>query len=51
MRKTRVEVVRAVIWRWRVVCGVRGRGRESCLGLSVGETVSGEVDEGSGGGG
>ena len=37
VRKTIVEVSRGVICKWRVVCGERGRGMESCLGWSVGD--------------
>ena len=33
-----VDVSRGVICAWRVVCGERGRGIESCWGWSVGET-------------
>ena len=36
VRKTIVDVSRGVICIWRVVCGERGRGTESCLGWSVG---------------
>lgn len=36
VRKTMVEVSRGVICMWRVVCGERGSGMESCWGWSVG---------------
>ena len=38
VRKTKVDVSRAVICMWRVVCGERGRGMESCWGWRVGAT-------------
>ncbi len=37
VRKTMVHVVRRVICTWRVVCGERGRGIESCWGWRVGD--------------
>ena len=37
VRKTIVDVSRGVICKWRVVCGERGRGMESCFGWSVGD--------------
>lgn len=37
VRKTMVDVSRGVICMWRVVCGDRGRGTESCWGWSVGD--------------
>lgn len=55
-RKTIVDVLRGVICAWRVVCGERGRGMESCWGWSVGDTEvevavldSGGVCAGAGG--
>lgn len=36
VKKTMVDVARGVICIWRVVCGERGRGTDSCLGWSVG---------------
>lgn len=36
VRKTIVDVSMGVTCIWRVVCGERGRGTESCLGWSVG---------------
>lgn len=37
VKKTIVDVLRGVICMWRVVCGERGRGMESCWGWSVGD--------------
>ena len=37
VRKTIVDVSRGVTCKWRVVCGERGRGMESCFGWSVGD--------------
>ena len=37
VRKTIVDVSRRVICKWRVVCGERGRGMESCFGWRVGD--------------
>ncbi len=37
VRKTMVDVARRVICTWRVVCGERGRGIESCWGWRVGD--------------
>lgn len=34
VRNTMVDVSRGVICRWRVVCGERGSGTESCWGWS-----------------
>ena len=39
VRKTMVDVSRGVICIWRVVCGERARGTESCWGCSVGDAV------------
>lgn len=50
VRKTIVDVSMGVIWIWRVVCGERGRGTESCLGWSEGiAEVMAAVVVGSGG--
>ncbi len=37
VRKTMVDVARRVICTWRVVCGERGRGIESCWGWREGD--------------
>ena len=37
VRKTIVDVSRGVICKWRVVCGERGRGIQSCFGWRVGD--------------
>lgn len=37
VKKTIVDVSRGVICRWRLVCGERGSGTESCWGWSVGD--------------
>lgn len=39
VRKTMVDVSRGVICIWRVVCGERARGTESCWGCSVGDAM------------
>lgn len=50
VRKTIVDVFRGVICIWRVVCGERGRGTESCLGWGVGiAEVTAAAAVGSGG--
>ena len=38
-----VDFSRGVICMWRVVCGERGRGTESCWGWSVGDGDGEEV--------
>lgn len=48
-RKTIVDVSRGVICTWRVVCGERGRGTESCWGWSVGDAQVAAAAVGSGG--
>ena len=50
VKKTILDVWRGVICTWRIVCGERGRGMESCWGRSVGgiDVKVGAV--GSGGG-
>ena len=37
VKNTILDVLRGVICTWRVVCGERGRGMESCWGWSVGD--------------
>ena len=44
-----MEVSRGVICTWRVVCGERGRGRESCWRCCVGDAEVAAADVGSGG--
>ena len=48
--KTIVEVSRGMICKWRVVCGERGRGMESCFGWSMGDVEDVAVVVVSGGG-
>ena len=36
VRNIRDEVERRVAWTWRVVCGVRGSGKDICLGWRLG---------------
>ena len=36
VRKIRDEVERRVAWTWRVVCGVKGSGKDRCLGWRLG---------------
>ena len=50
VRKTIVDVSRGVICKWRVVCGERGRGMESCFGWSVGDAEDMAATVGSGDG-
>lgn len=45
---TMVVVSRGVICTWRVVCGERGRGRESCWGCCVGDAEVAAAAVGSG---
>lgn len=47
VKKTIVDVSRGVICMWRVVCGERGRGTESCWGWSVGDAEGAAAAVGS----
>ncbi len=51
VRKTIADVSRGAICTWRVVCGERGRGMESCRGWSVGKAVVAAAAVGSDGDG
>ena len=51
VRKTIADVSRGVICTWRVVCGERGRGTESCRGWSVGDAEVAAAAVGSDGDG
>lgn len=49
VKKTMVDVSRGVICTWRVVCGERGRGMESCWGWRVGDAEIAAAAVGFGG--